>query len=634
MSRFAGRCPNCSAPIEFRWSSAVQTVCAHCRSVVVRHDVNLDAIGEVSDLPVDSSPIQLGTTGRVDAQSFTVIGRIAYEHDEGGWNEWHLAFADGSSGWLSDAQAEYAVSALVKPPRPLPPPDSLQVGTHYRVHDEDLHVTTLTRARYKGVDGELPFEYWGKDEVLFADFRGYSGAFATVDYSDEKPLLFAGRLAEYDDLSLANVRTFDGAAAVQGTRGFNCANCGAAVELRALTHTRGVACTSCAAILDPRDPNVSVLQRAAGQARVSPTIPLGTRGTWHGHPYDVVGFQCRSIEVDGVPYGWHEYVLFNPYRGFRYLSEYEHHWNDIRTVRELPYLGGHGKRRRAEFREESFRHFQSAWAQTDFVLGEFPWRVRVGDRVAVADYVSPPHMLSSEATEGETTWSLGVYTDARRIWEAFDLPGRPEGPSGIFANEPSPYAHRLRPMFETFGGLALLLLVMLVGRQIFAAREELFSQSYTYRPPAGSGDPAFVTDPFTVREEGTVEIGLEADVSNSWLDFDLALINLETGTALNVQREVSYFYGTDSDGRWSEGGRRSRVLLPTVPAGDYYLRVEPSGAGTPIGYRIRVRRDVPALMPYGVGLVLLLLPPGLLAWGAASFEHRRWQESDHAPSDD
>ena len=45
-------------------------------------------------------------------------------------------------------------------------------------------------------------------------------------------------------------------------KGFNCANCGAAVEIRALTHTMSVACTSCGALLDPRDPNVFVLQEA------------------------------------------------------------------------------------------------------------------------------------------------------------------------------------------------------------------------------------------------------------------------------------------------------------------------------------------------------------------------------------
>ena len=96
MTRTQASCPNCSAPLTFRWSSAVQTTCAHCRSVVVRHDIDWRAIGEVSDLPQDSSPIQLGTEGRIDDRAFTVVGRIVYAYDDGGWNEWHLAFADGA----------------------------------------------------------------------------------------------------------------------------------------------------------------------------------------------------------------------------------------------------------------------------------------------------------------------------------------------------------------------------------------------------------------------------------------------------------------------------------------------------------------------------------------------------------
>lgn len=207
----AGRCPNCTAPIRFRWSSAVQTTCDACRSVVVRHDVDLETIGEVSDLPQDGSPIQIGTEGRVNDKAFTVIGRIAYEYAEGGWNEWHLVYADGTSGWLSDAQLEYAVSSLVAaPPSPLPTEDELRVGTEYHYRGTLLQVSTLTRARYKGVEGELPFEYWGKEEVLFADLRSGSRTFATFDYSDGAPILFVGEFVEYDDLALRHVRTFEG----------------------------------------------------------------------------------------------------------------------------------------------------------------------------------------------------------------------------------------------------------------------------------------------------------------------------------------------------------------------------------------------------------------------------------------
>src|SRR5690606_40284236 len=123
MARPVGTCPNCSAPVEFRWSSAVQTTCSHCRSVVVRRDVDLEAVGQVADLPLTPSPIQIGTRGRFEGQAFTVTGRIVYEYEHGTWNEWHLWFMDGSSGWLSDAQAEYAVSRQVQPASPLPAPE-------------------------------------------------------------------------------------------------------------------------------------------------------------------------------------------------------------------------------------------------------------------------------------------------------------------------------------------------------------------------------------------------------------------------------------------------------------------------------------------------------------------------------
>lgn len=209
MSGPAARCPNCSAPIRFRWSAAVQTVCEHCRSVVVRHDLDLLARGEASEPPPDSSPIQLGTEGVLDGRAFTVVGRIAYDYEDGGWNEWHLGFADGRSGWLSDAQLEYAASSLVPADGPLPPADDVHVGRRLAWKDRELQITALTKARYRGVDGDLPFEYWGREWVLFADLRGYNGEFATIDYSGQAPQLYVGRFVAFDELSLRNLRAFD-----------------------------------------------------------------------------------------------------------------------------------------------------------------------------------------------------------------------------------------------------------------------------------------------------------------------------------------------------------------------------------------------------------------------------------------
>ncbi len=195
----------------FRWSSAVQTTCEFCHSILVRTDVDLKKVGEVADLPPDASPIQIGTEGVYQNKGFVVVGRILYEYEQGGWNEWHVVFNDGTSGWLADAQLEYDVSQLAQPPpEQLLPADQVERGRRYNWKDKTYEVTSLTKAHYKGVQGELPFEYWDKADLVFADLRTSGGEFATVDYSESPPLLFLGRAVEFDDLHFKNLRLFEG----------------------------------------------------------------------------------------------------------------------------------------------------------------------------------------------------------------------------------------------------------------------------------------------------------------------------------------------------------------------------------------------------------------------------------------
>lgn len=211
MSQPQGNCPSCGAPVTFRWSNAVQTVCPFCHSILIRDEQTLKNVGKVADLPPDPSPIQLMTSGTYNNKNFDVIGRIIYEYEQGGWNEWHIVFSDGMSGWLSDAQLQYAVSFLVQSALPLPPSQQLRRGSRLTFNHVEFEVSTMTRASYKGTEGELPFPFYGKSNMLFADLRTAADDFATVDYSDENvPLLFIGKSVPYEALHLKNVRQFEG----------------------------------------------------------------------------------------------------------------------------------------------------------------------------------------------------------------------------------------------------------------------------------------------------------------------------------------------------------------------------------------------------------------------------------------
>jgi hypothetical protein len=207
MTQPSANCPNCGAKITFQWSASVQTVCEYCKSVLVRTDVDLQTVGQVADLPPSGSPIQIGTEGVYGSNSFVTIGRIIYEYDQGSWNEWHLMMNNGSSGWLSEAQDEYAVT-FAAPRRQLPA--ECRIGQQYTWDKQTYTVSTVTKAHFRGVEGELPFQYWGKADVIFVDLVSLTGKFATIDYSDEAPVLYLGEAVEFETLKLKNLRSFEG----------------------------------------------------------------------------------------------------------------------------------------------------------------------------------------------------------------------------------------------------------------------------------------------------------------------------------------------------------------------------------------------------------------------------------------
>ncbi|HEY2547061.1 MAG TPA: DUF4178 domain-containing protein, partial [Candidatus Acidoferrum sp.] len=396
-------------------------------------------------------------------------------------------------------------------------------------------------------------------------------------------------------------------------------------------HAETVVCASCHSILDAKDPNLQILQKFdAIVGEVPPLIPLGTRGKLRGVDYEVIGFQRRSITVEGIRYDWHEYVLFNPYKASRYLTEYNGHWNDISVCKELPVV----QFASANYLGEIYKHFQTADANTNFVLGEFPWQVRVDEHATVTEYVKPPRVLSSEKTENEVTWSVGEYMYGADIWKSFNLPGSAPEAVGVYENQPSPVSENVKGIWAAFLAFALLLFFLMAAFDFISHKGTIFDSSYHLNVGEPKGEASFVTDVFNLEgRTSNVEVITTANVDNSWIYLNYALINQDSEQAWDFGREVSYYHGYDSDGSWTEGGQKNTVIIPSVPAGHYYLRIEPEvdPKHPPITYSVEVKRDVPVLGFFGIAFFALLLPAIAITWRSLSFERMRWAESDHPP---
>ena len=626
-------CPSCGAPVEFKSASSVFAVCGYCQSTLVRHDQNLEDIGKMAALVEDRSPLQLGSEGSYKGVHFALIGRIQIKYSQGIWNEWHLLFDDMRTGWLSEAGGEYVLTFMRQVDEPLPEFSGLRIGQRLQVASQVWTVSNLESAECVAGQGELPFKVGAGYPVAAADLRN-ERHFATLDYSETPPLLFVGEAVEFKSLRLNNLR--EGAAVPEVSvqaQVFRCPSCGSPMQARS-PDILAVGCGSCGTVVDAADKNYKILSRVArarNDIRV-PRLPLGSKGTLEGKPVEVIGFLVRRTKIEGIAYDWAEYLLAAEQGTYRWLTEYNGHWNVVDVLSRPPASSGIIELDSVRHEGELFKHFATTpIAEVVQINGEFTWRVKYGETCRVVDYVAPPFLLSKEMTGNDLNWSLGRYVAPEIIAEAFGMPGKLPEPIGVYANQPNPWAETARRVWWLFAKLALLAVLVQAFFLFISSEKLLLRQDFNFEPR--STDEVQSREFAITGKARKIAVRQSTSLDNNWMGVDLLLVNKTTGQAWPASREISYYWGYD-DGRWTEGSRDDEVVFLNIPAGTYYLTLDPDMA--PNNY-MAVRDRLEVLTPhigwsnFVILLLFLLAFPAFAAMRKAAFETRRWAESDHAP---
>ncbi|WP_294254275.1 DUF4178 domain-containing protein [uncultured Sphingomonas sp.] len=348
-------------------------------------------------------------------------------------------------------------------------------------------------------------------------------------------------------------------------RALSCPNCGGTVELRAAGHTVHVGCQYCGSILDTTDGLVKLVTQAHA-AQVPPDIPLGRRGTLFGVEWEAIGYLQRSQDY----YRWDEYLLFNPYHGYRWLVNARGGWSFGTMLTRVPIwqtfssytLGG-----------AAYTRFFAGTATVDRVVGEFYWRVAVGETVKTGDWVRPGFMLSRETSDREESWTLNQWVPDRVMVRAFGV-----APAGKvwppLPHQPSPWGTWLSEG-AMIGGMALVFLLAL--SIVLGGTRWITSQSLPVavdgREQNATIGPIHLSGRYQRVQVRTTVPRLE----NGWVDLDYSLVDRRTQQVFAASGAAERYEGRDSDGPWTEGSRDSDVSIAAVPAGDYDLVVDYKG---------------------------------------------------------
>lgn len=402
-------------------------------------------------------------------------------------------------------------------------------------------------------------------------------------------------------------------------RSLSCPQCGSPVTIRASGLSVTAICGACGAVLDVA--NDAVRQIADAQARTrQPAIPIGTRGTLGGTEWDVVGYQLRSSGAGS--WQWEEYLLFNPYRGFRFLGQDHGHWTLYgmlrRDVADPLADGGDGLR---------YTPGDTVQARTDYVLGEFYWRVRAGDTVENREFVHPPFVLSQERADEEVTWSRGRYLEPGLVQAAFKLGSMPQR-TGRAAHQVDPKRRRLWPV--AVGSLiALILLNQMPAGQ--GLNTLVFQQSFTITDQ--DQDRSLPAIPLSIPYAGgNLQIEASAQPQAGALRLDVALV-----PQAGFQRKDAVFTLGSLAG---DGLAKQTALFSSIAGGDATLLINPHSSAFPdpaipdstpesvpatsVSFVVTVRRHVPDPVSF------LLAAIAILCWPAFSALRRWFRGVEHA----
>jgi uncharacterized protein YdeI (BOF family) len=377
-----------------------------------------------------------------------------------------------------------------------------------------------------------------------------------------------------------------------------CPACGASLTLRALGQSVSAACPSCGSLIDVSRPDVQLIRKYEGVTRQL-RLTLGTRAQLRGTLFQVIG----AMQRHSGDASWEEYLLFNPFSGFRWLVYDEGNWSLGRMIRDssnvqpergLPYQG------------QLFRKNNHAAVEVGWVVGEFYWRVSTGERVMATDFVGTSGMLSREQSGDEITWTLLETMHPGEVETAFRIPGAAEG--SVAGSQGNPYWQTLCAIRRlTFYALVAAFLLQILG-VVLAHGKTIDIGNFDLHQRYASGAETQVFGPYQLPSaHSAAAVIASAPLDNAWVQLRGRLVNTVSGQSFPFDDSLQYYHGVDSDGSWTEGSATARAFISNVPAGSYNLVVDGGSGdqnGQPLDSTVNIKLQLNAVTWQNFWLVM------------------------------
>lgn len=379
---------------------------------------------------------------------------------------------------------------------------------------------------------------------------------------------------------------------------------------------------------------------------ITPTIPIGAKGTFENETYEVVGMLIKHL---GSFVYAREYTLKSKSEKFLYLSECEGHWILLKEVENIPEhrVGG----MKILFQNMKLNKYGYCPTQVFLISGFFDINFKVKD-IDVIEYISPPYILSIETLQDTRRTYFGEHISKRKVKNIFNLK---ELPSTSGVGLVQPFYFNIKQTIQIFL-VTILIIVSTFLFQSSGTSEQVLNTSLNV---AEFKDKEYVSPSFTYNGPAApLRVDVSTSVENSWAYTSVSVVNENTNEEIVAEQDIEYYSGYEDGESWSEGSNSEKFYICGLKSGKYHIVVSVLGQEKPqkapftytdsygnlqsvddnlpinvsVAEQINVSAFIESPSNWNFGVCIVILTIFIIAAyvGKRFFEEARWSDSNYS----
>ena len=200
-------CPSCGGPMPQRSPGARTLVCGYCGQTSHLNADSLEAAGDQHLLIDYGSNLAIGQSRRLPSleKNLMIIGRIRLDYSDGFWDEWYALDPDDGQGyWIQEDDGQFVVFKAEKELGAGVSFDAVQVGQWDDLGGawEQVFITSKSRAKVNGGEGELPFRIVPGEPADFVEGI-HEGKGVSAELLPDEKMLFVGEPVALAEMTLS-----------------------------------------------------------------------------------------------------------------------------------------------------------------------------------------------------------------------------------------------------------------------------------------------------------------------------------------------------------------------------------------------------------------------------------------------